>query len=142
MVRDGGACNASATYTIANPLRIQTVPVTPLNCAPNSRAKFTITYTGGRTGTREFLWSNNATTGFSTAIGAGLSLSSSGNVYTFESSVEGVYYFKVRYLMDNGEYCEVVSDRQEVKVVKPYFTTTPTVEDVNCAGLAHLSSIS
>lgn len=134
VVRDGGACNASATYTIANPLRIQTVPVTPLNCAPNSRAKFTITYTGGRTGTREFLWSNNATTGFSTAIGAGLSLSSSGNVYTFESSVEGVYYFKVRYLMDNGEYCEVVSDRQEVKVVKPYFTATPTVEDVNCAG--------
>ena len=134
VVRDGGACSTNTTYTIMNPLRIQTILDDPKSCAPNSQAKYKITYSGGRTGTRQFLWSNNPTTGFTVAIPTGMVLNQNGNTYEFNTSVEGDYYFKVRYLMDNGDYCEVVSDKQTVEIVAPKFTATPTVEKVNCAG--------
>ena len=134
-VRDGGSCVTSTTYTIDNPLRMQTVKTIALGCAANSEAVFSITYTGGKTGTREFLWSNSPTTNFSVAIPTGMSLVKSGNEYVFKTRVEGDYYFKVRYQMDNGDYCEVVSPKQEVKREIPRFVVTPTVEPVNCAGV-------
>jgi len=134
-VRDGGSCITSTTYTIDNPLRMQTVKTIALGCAANSEAVFSITYTGGKTGTREFLWSNSPTTNFSVAIPTGMSLVKSGNEYVFKTRVEGDYYFKVRYQMDNGDYCEVVSPKQEVKREIPRFVVTPTVEPVNCAGV-------
>lgn len=134
-VRDGGSCTTQTTYTIENPLRIRTVLHIAKDCTPNSQAEFKITHSGGRVGTRQFLWSNNPTSGFSVAIPTGMSLSTSGNEYTFKTSIEGDYYFKVRYRMDNGDYCEVLSDKQTVKIVAPAFTTTPTVENVNCAGI-------
>ena len=134
-VRDGGSCVTSTTYTIDNPLRMQTVKTIALGCAANSEAVFSITYTGGKTGTREFLWSNSPSTNFSVAIPTGMSLVKSGNEYVFKTRVEGDYYFKVRYQMDNGDYCEVVSPKQEVKREIPRFVVTPTVEPVNCAGV-------
>ena len=134
-VRDGGSCVTSTTYTIDNPLRMQTVKTIALGCAANSEAVFSITYTGGKAGTREFLWSNSPTTNFSVAIPTGMSLVKSGNEYVFKTRVEGDYYFKVRYQMDNGDYCEVVSPKQEVKREIPRFVVTPTVEPVNCAGV-------
>ena len=134
VIKDGADCQTSTTYTIDNPLRIQVAPVNPLTCVANSEAEFKITYTGGKAGTREFLWSHTPTTGFTTAVGTGMTLSQSGNVFTFKTKVEGDYYFKVRYQMPNGDYCEVISTKQEVKVVLPSFSVTPTVEDVSCAG--------
>lgn len=134
-VRDGGSCVTSTTYTIDNPLRMQTVKTMDLGCAANSEAVFSITYTGGKAGTREFLWSNSPSTNFSVAIPTGMSLVKSGNEYVFKTRVEGDYYFKVRYQMDNGDYCEIVSPKQEVKREIPRFVVTPTVEPVNCAGV-------
>ena len=134
VIKDGADCQTSTTYTIDNPLRIQVAPVNPLTCVANSEAEFKVTYTGGKAGTREFLWSHTPTTGFTTAVGTGMTLSQSSNVFTFKTKVEGDYYFKVRYQMPNGDYCEVVSTKQEVKVVLPSFAVTPTVEDVSCAG--------
>ena len=81
-VRDGGSCTTQTTYTIENPLRIRTVLHTAKDCTPNSQAEFKITHSGGRVGTRQFLWSNNPTSGFSVAIPTGMSLSTSGNEYT------------------------------------------------------------
>lgn len=134
-VRDGGSCVTNTSYTIDNPLRIQVVKTTALGCMVNSEAVFSVTHTGGKTGTREFLWSNSPTTNFSAAIPTGMSLATSGNEYVFRTKIEGDYYFKVRYQMDNGDYCEVVSPKQEVKREMPRFVVTPTAEPVNCAGV-------
>ena len=134
VVKDGAECRTSTTYTIDNPLRLQTVLKTPLSCATNSEAEFSLKYSGGKTGTREILWSHSPTTNFTTSIPTGMSLTQSGNEYIFKTKIEGDYYFKVRYQMDNGDYCEVISPKQEVKVVAPSFAVTPTVENVNCAG--------
>ncbi|WP_454988193.1 T9SS type B sorting domain-containing protein [Capnocytophaga leadbetteri] len=134
-VRDGGSCVTNTTYTIDNPLRIQTIRTVALGCVANSEAVFSVTHTGGKTGTREFLWSNSPTTNFSVAIPTGMSLATSGNEYVFKTQIEGDYYFKVRYQMDNGDYCEVVSSKQEVKREIPRFVVTPTAEPVNCAGV-------
>ena len=82
---------------------MQTVKTMVLGCAANSEAVFSITYTGGKAGTREFLWSNSPTTNFSVAIPTGMSLVKSGNEYVFKTRVEGDYYFKVRYQMYNGD---------------------------------------
>lgn len=136
VVKDAGACQTSTSYTIYNPLRMQVLPVAALSCQAGSQAEYTVAYSGGAAGsaTREFLWSHQPNTNFTVAIPTGMSLSLSGNVYTFKTTIEGDYYFKVRYLMDNGDYCEIVSAKQEVKVVAPAFVVTPTIENVNCAG--------
>ena len=134
VIKDGADCQTNTTYTIENPLRIQVTAVNALSCVANSEAEYKITYTGGRVGTREFLWSHSPTTGFTAAVGTGMTLSQSANVYTFKTKVEGDYYFRVRYLMPNGDYCNVTSDKQVVKVVLPSFAVSPTVEDVSCAG--------
>lgn len=134
VVKDAYGCDASTSYTVDNPFRMQAVQVDPLTCAPNSEATFSVTYSGGKAGTREFLWSNSPTTGFTTSIPTGMSLTQSGNVFSFKTRVEGDYYFKVRYQMDNGDYCEETSNKFEVKVSRPTFTVTPTVENVSCAG--------
>lgn len=134
VIKDGADCQTNTSYTIENPLRIQVTSINALTCMPNSEAEYKITYTGGRTGVREFLWSHTPTTGFTAAVGTGMTMSQAGNVYTFKTKVEGDYYFRVRYQMPNGDYCNVTSVKQEVKVVLPVFAVTPTVENVNCAG--------
>mgnify|MGYP000963076738 CR=1 FL=1 len=37
--------------------------------------------------------------------------------------------------MTNGDYCEVISPKQEIKKDAPAFVVTPTVEGINCAGV-------
>ena len=135
-VKDGADCRTSTSYTIDNPLRMQVISKAALTCVPNSEAEYDITYSGGKAGgARQFLWSNSPTANFTVAAPTGIAISQSGNTYTFKTKIPGDYYFKIRYQMTNGDYCEVISPKQEIKKDAPAFVVTPTVEGINCAGV-------
>ncbi|MDO5105190.1 T9SS type B sorting domain-containing protein [Capnocytophaga sp.] len=135
-VKDALNCSATVTAIIYEPLRLNVQLADNLTCLAGSKAKFNLTTTGGDPSkVREFLWSNDNIT-FNTANVAGITLTTTGNTATFETEVEGTYYFRVRYDYGGVDYCAATSLRQEVKIRKPSFKSAPTATGITCGGTA------
>lgn len=133
-VKDGANCVKTISTTIYEPLRLYVPAATNLTCATGSTAQYTLRAMGGdTTKVKEFLWSNDGVN-FTTSTVSGITLTTSGNTATFTTSVEGTYYFKVRYKVDAYDYCEATSAKQVVEVKEPRFVVAPTTESVKCNG--------
>ncbi len=135
-VTDALNCKETVTATIHQPLSLNVQLAGSLTCLAGSEAKFNLTASGGDpTQVKEFLWSSDGVV-FTASNAAGSTLTTSGNTATFETEVEGTYYFRVRYDHGGADYCSATSLRQEVKIRKPNITSTLTPTNISCGGTA------
>lgn len=135
-VTDALNCRETITATIHQPLSLNVQLAENLTCSTASKAKFNLTSSGGDPAqVKEFLWSSDGVT-FTSSNVAGITLSASGNTATFETEVEGTYYFRVRYDYGGADYCSATSLRQEVKIRKPSITSTLVPTNISCGGTA------
>ena len=135
-VIDALNCKQEISATIYEPLRLNVQRVDNLTCATGSKAKFTLTATGGDVSkAKEFLWSTD-NVNFVSANQAGITLTTTGNTATFETELEDTYYFRVRYDYGQADYCVATSLKQEVKVRKPILKAPITHTNINCGGTA------